>query len=149
VGEHSFSRILGKGRPDDGDMKVLSGFVQKIAKKALNGKPSGVIMIKGTPNPYRGYYQPRDRTGTAIDIRKVKPLTNNKCTDCKRCADICTMGSIDRNNVREVPGICIKCCACEKRCPVGAKYFDDKNYLYHKTELEAQYTRRAEPELFL
>ena len=59
------------------------------------------------------------------------------------------MGSISKENPSEITGICIKCCACEKKCPTGAKYFDDEGYLYHKTELELEYTRRAEPEIFI
>ena len=43
---------------------------------------------------------------------------------------------------------CIKCGACIKKCPQGAKYYEDPGYLYHKTELEEMYTRRAEPEMF-
>jgi ferredoxin len=60
------------------------------------------------------------------------------------------MQAIDPADVSKVPGICIKCCACVKRCPKGAKYFDDKNYLYHKSELEAMYAdKRVEPDLFV
>ena len=39
----------------------------------------------------------------------------------------------------KVPGICIKCGACIKKCPQSAKYYDDTGYLYHKEELEAMY----------
>ena len=59
------------------------------------------------------------------------------------------MGSIDPADPAAVPGKCIKCCACEKKCPVGAKYFDDQVYLTHKIILEEDYTRRAEPEIFV
>ena len=59
------------------------------------------------------------------------------------------MGSISFGNVREFTGICIKCGACIKKCPKQAKYYEDEGYLYHKTELEEGYTRRAEPELFV
>ena len=41
------------------------------------------------------------------------------------------MGSIDPDDVTHYTGICIKCCACVKKCPVGAKYYDDEGYLYH------------------
>ncbi len=58
------------------------------------------------------------------------------------------MGSINPENVREYTGICIKCGACVKKCPPGAKYYDDPGYLYHKTELEEGYKRRAEVRLF-
>ena len=67
---------------------------------------------------------------------------------CGFCAEICPMGSIDPTDVSAVRGICIKCCACVKGCPTGAKYFDDAGYLYHRHELEAQYARPAENEVF-
>ena len=59
------------------------------------------------------------------------------------------MGSIDPKDVRNYTGICIKCGACIKNCPKGARTITDERYLYHKTELELGYARRAEPELFL
>ena len=60
-----------------------------------------------------------------------------------------SMGSIDPAHPEEVRGICIKCCACVKKCPAGAKYFDDPGYLYHQHELEEQYARRAQNEQFI
>ena len=59
------------------------------------------------------------------------------------------MGSIDPADVSQVKGICIKCCACVKGCPSGAKYFDDAGYLYHQHELEEIYARPARNALFL
>jgi flavodoxin/NAD-dependent dihydropyrimidine dehydrogenase PreA subunit len=152
IGEHSFSNILAKNRPDGRDLQEANRFAAKVAEKikGISGiadlKP---IDVKGIPNPYRGYYQPRDRHGNPVDIRKVKPLTNDNCNNCLTCADICPMGSISRDNVREFTGICIKCGACVKGCPMQAKYYEDKAYLYHKRELEEGLTRRAEPEWFL
>jgi ferredoxin/flavodoxin len=149
VGEHSFSTVLGKGRPDASDLTKARSFADNAADRLQKASDLPLIQVKGTPKPYRGYYQPRDHLGNPIDIRKVKPDTNDKCVDCKLCAAICPMGAIDHDNVRNITGICIKCCACVKRCPKGAKFFSDKNYLYHQHELEAQYTRRAEPDLFI
>ena len=59
------------------------------------------------------------------------------------------MGSIDGADPAQVTGICIKCCACVKGCPTGAKYFDDAGYLYHKSELEEVYARPAVNETFI
>lgn len=42
----------------------------------------------------------------------------------------------------------MKCCACIKKCPQGAKYFDDANFLYHKEELEKEYKRQGNVEIF-
>lgn len=152
VGEHSFSTILAKGRPDAADMALVRSFAGKVADKlGTMENPAAVLplAVAGVPKPYGGYYQPRDRHGNPVDIRKVKPLTNNACIDCKICADSCPMGSINPNKVSEVSGICIKCCACVKKCPVQAKEFADSAYLYHQQELEDGLTRRAEPEWFL
>lgn len=151
IGEHSFSRKLGKGRPDKEDMKIVARFAEQIKKQLCSGTNLREIPVEveGSPMPYRDYYKPRDRHGRFIDIRKVKPKTSDNCKDCKLCAEICPMGSIDREYVKYVHGICMKCCACEKRCPVSAKYFDDPGYLYHKEELEAIYTDRQQPKIFL
>ncbi len=36
--------------------------------------------------------------------------------------------------------LCIKCQACIARCPEGARYFDDPDFLSHKEMLEANFT---------
>ena len=91
-----------------------------------------------------------DRNGNPVNILKIKPLTDpEKCDQCGLCAALCPMGSIDSADAAHIPGICIKCCACVKKCPTGAKYYTDEKYLYHQHELEEGFARRAEPELFL
>ena len=148
VGEHSFSEILAKGRPDNKDIEIIKEFGKKIAEKIKNEDISEPEMVGEVP--YRKYYTPRDRHGNGIDIRKVKPKTDmDKCIDCKLCAELCPMGAIDFDDVSQTPGICMKCCACIKKCPTDAKYFDDEGYLYHAHELEDLYERRAEVEYFV
>ena len=143
IGEHSFSKKLATGRPDEKDMKIAAEFASEIDLTA-----TGPVKVKGE-DPIRGYYQPRDRYGDPINILKVKPKTSDACINCGLCAKVCPMGSISAEDVSQFTGICIKCGACVKKCPAGAKYYDDAGYEYHKTELEAMYERRAEPELFL
>ena len=55
---------------------------------------------------------------------------------------------ISFENFIDITGVCIKCHACVKECPVGAKYFDDEAFLSHKAMLERDFTRRAENEIF-
>lgn len=151
VGEHSFSRSLGKGRPDSEDIQLAREFAASVAKKLLSMEelPQKPVPVRGNM-PVRPYYTPRDRQGNPINILKVKPLTDlEKCTQCGRCAALCPMGSIERDDASKISGICIKCCACVKKCPVGAKYYVDAGYLYHQHELEEGYALRAEPEIFL
>lgn len=151
VGEHSFSRVLAAGRPDSEDMLLMEGFGEAVARKVLrlDAIPEDVLAVGGE-EPIRPYYKPRDREGNFINILKVKPKTDlSKCNGCGLCAALCPMGSIDASNPAEVSGICIKCCACVKGCPSGAKYYDDEGYLYHQHELEEMYARRGKVEMFL
>ena len=150
VGEHSFSRVLGADRPNAEDEALMDEFAARVAELAagLDAAPVKSVAVRGQ-EPLRPYYTPRDRAGNPINILKVKPKTDlSRCGGCGLCADLCPMGSIDPADVSAVRGICIKCCACVKGCPTGAKFFDDEGYLYHQHELEAQYARPAENEVF-
>lgn len=148
IGEHSFSNILAKNRPDEKDMEAAKDFAVKIYDKIKNQNEIYSVEVSGN-KPYRDYYKPKDKNGNAVDIRKVYPKTNLNCSNCKLCANVCPMGSIDFEDVTKLNGICIKCCACIKKCPSQAKYFDDENFINHKNELEIQFSRRQEPELFI
>ncbi len=149
IGEHSFSKTLGANRPDVEDLLIAKSFAEKIAKKLQNEDLGNEPVEVRGETPLRGYYQPRDRQGKPVDIRKVKPKTKDNCNKCGLCAKVCPMGSIDTENLNEFKGICIKCGACVKKCPQQAKYYDDANYLYHKDELEKEFGRRSDVEIFL
>lgn len=150
IGEHSFSRTLAAGRPDSRDMEIADSFAKAAADKVKGAADcAGPVEVEGQ-DPVRPYYKPRDRKGNHINILKVIPkLDGTKCTRCGKCAEVCPMGSIKPETPGIVDGICIKCCGCVKKCPEGALYFDDPGYLYHKEELEIEYSDRKEPALFL
>ena len=148
VGEHSFSTTLGAGRPNQEDLALAETLGHSAAEKILAGQTALSAPVDGN-DPVGPYYTPRDRAGNPINILKVKPKTDpDKCRKCGLCASICTMGSIDPEDFSSVTGVCTKCCACVKRCPAGAKYYDDEGYLYHQHELEAMYARPAQSKLF-
>ncbi|MBP1744615.1 MAG: 4Fe-4S ferredoxin iron-sulfur binding domain protein [Firmicutes bacterium] len=148
IGEHSFSKVLAKGRPDEKDIAAAADFARSLFRKIASGERIATPAVKGE-RPYRSYYMPRDREGNPVDIRKVTPKTSSSCTGCGICAEACPMGSIDLGDTSVLKGICIKCCACVKKCPVQAKSFDDEKYLNHKNELEAEFSARREPEMFI
>src|SRR5699024_7134090 len=153
VGEHSFSKVLGAGRPDRDDMALVAQLGAKTAEKvtARPEPPAQAVSVTGC-DPIRPYSAPRARHGEPIkDFSKAKPVTApDKCVKCGLCARLCPMGSLDPADVSNVAGKCIKCCACVKKCPTGAKYFDHEGYLYHQHELEDQYAgRRAPSEIFV
>lgn len=147
IGEHSFSKILAKDRPDEKDIDKATEFANQIYIK-ISSEKGGELVIPGNKE-YRPYYKPKDNDGKSVDIRKVTPKTNSDCTDCKLCVSVCPMGSIDYEDVSKLNYICIKCGACIKICPFNAKYYDDENYLKHKYELEIEFAKRREPEMFL
>ena len=147
IGEHSFSKTLGQNRPDDMELSIARAFADSVCEKIESDKYS-MVEIKGN-RPYGRYYMPKDKADKSVDIRRVTPKTDNNCIDCKICAEVCPMGSIDYKYVTKMIGICIKCGACVKLCPTESKYFDDSDYLRHKHELEEQFKKRREPELFI
>lgn len=148
IGEHSFSKTLAKGRPDKDDLSIARDFADKLYLNIVNKKAGKKLNIKGN-RPYRKHYMPKDEENNPVDIRKVEPKTRDNCIDCKICAEVCPVGSIDYDDVSKLNWICIKCCACVKKCPTESKYFDDEDYLRHKIELEEELKARKEPEIFV
>lgn len=150
IGQHSFSKVLAKGRPDAQDLQLASQLAQGILAKlpTYNRDTHQPIPVTGHA-PIRPYYTPKDRQSQPVDIRKVQPITTDACTQCGLCASLCPMGSIDPKNAKVMTGICIKCCACERYCPTNAKYFNDEKYLYHRSELEKGCATPKQPTLFI
>ena len=62
---------------------------------------------------------------------------------------MCPMGAIDSKDPSSVPGTCIKCQACVRKCTKQAKYFDDEAFLSHVAMLKANFTAPKENETFL
>lgn len=152
VARHSFSKVIAAGRPDEGDLKDILEFTDKILDKT-DRLSSDVdlppVAVPGTDPPEK-YYVPLGIDGKPAKFLKAHPETDlGKCDRCGICAKKCPMGSIDRENPEIVKGICIKCQACIRKCPKGAKYFDDKAFLSHKQMLESNYSRRAESGFFI
>lgn len=146
--QHAFSRTQNAGRPDVSDLTIARGFAWQVGKKVAGGDLTPVA-VPGN-DPVGPYYTPRDRHGTPIDILKVVPETTEACIHCGLCARECPLGSIDPEDETRMRGRCMKCNRCVRHCPVGAKVFTDPNYLYHKTELEEQYSwPRQTPSLFV
>lgn len=146
---HVFSDTLGAGRPDEEDTARIRAYGASCARKAADAAeiPAPIVVSGDAAAPY---YVPKGTDGLPAKFLPAKPLTDtDKCVGCGTCAATCPVGSINFDNVAEVPGICIKCHACVRRCPVGAKYFADPAFLSHKAMLEENFQRRAESAVFV
>ncbi|MCD8121841.1 MAG: EFR1 family ferrodoxin [Clostridiales bacterium] len=150
VATHAFSDRLAPGRPDAEDMALLAAFASGAAARvrSMNEIPAPIAVRGDTP--VGPYYTPLGMDGKPAVFLKAKPKTDEAaCNLCGKCVTVCPMGSISAENPLVVSGLCIKCQACIRSCPTHAKYFDDPAFLSHVAMLESNYTRRAEPEIFL
>lgn len=149
VGRHAFTDALGDGRPDWDDKRMMTDFAEKIAAKirSLTEIPAPV-QVPGDPDA--PYYVPKGVDGEPVKFLQAKPRTDlGKCTNCGACARLCPMGAIDPRDVTSVPGTCIKCQCCVRKCTKHAKYFDDPAFLSHVAMLEQNFTEPKENEVFL
>lgn len=143
IGEHSFSRKempIAAGRPDDPDHELAVSFGRNIRMKlqqvdALSDlKP---LVVKGNiPYKVKGPSTPQ------------APVTDEGvCTQCEYCIDVCPVSAISivDDHMFSDPITCIKCCACVKECPEGARTFDTP----YTAMLHKNFSARREPELFV
>ena len=149
VGEHAFAPALAHGRPDAEDIAAAEAFARNAAHTLRERERPIPAAVPGR-EPIGPYYTPLGLNGEPARFLKAKPLTDPlKCARCGLCAALCPMGSIPRETPEECGGICIKCQACVKGCPTGAKYFADAAFCSHRAMLvEQTYAKRRENEFF-
>lgn len=135
---HVFSDRLAYGRPNDDDLAQLAHFAASLADRIRVCENAIKVTVPGN-NPPGPYYTPLGTDGQPVNFLKAKPNVKDDCTKCGKCASVCPMGSIDRGDPRQTPGICIKCQACVKCCPHGNRSFDDPGFLSHVSMLEQNY----------
>ena len=146
---HAFTDALADGRPDWDDKRQMEDFARRTAEKvkSLTEIPAPVSVPGDAAAPY---YVPKGTDGQPAQFLKAKPQTDlSRCTDCGACARLCPMGAIDPENVASVPGTCIKCQCCVRKCTKHAKYFDDPAFLSHVAMLEQNFAEPKENEVFL
>ena len=136
---HAFTDHLAPGRPGRDDLRAAVRFARHTADsiRQLTGLPDPPVVPGRADAPY---YIPKGLDGQPAQFLKAKPLTlAEACTNCGLCADLCPLGSIDPADVTRVSGLCIKCHACVRGCPEGAKYFDDPAFLSHVAMLNENF----------
>ena len=143
IGEHSFSRPempVAAGRPDEEDLRKAMAFGLQIREYLSHVSDASLVPpleVKGQrPYKQKGKHNPQ-----------APVVEADLCTQCGYCEAICPVGAItlvDDGTVSD-PQKCIKCCACVKECPQGARSFDSPFTPWLFEHCQA----RREPEIFM
>lgn len=143
IGEHSFSRPatpIAEGRPDEDDHRKAVEFGRQIRDKfnlAADSRQLSEPKVKGH-FPYK----------EKMPSQPMAPTTNVElCTMCGHCLAICPVEAISvvDGEMYSDPQRCIKCSACVKECPEGARTLDSP----FAAILHKNFSARKEPEIFL
>ena len=143
IGEHSFSTSefpIASGRPDMKDHDLAYEFGQRVMKKL-----QGISSLEDLPEvKVKGNFPYKEKKAGA----PVAPMVNDEaCSLCGYCIDVCPVGAISKKDDKMYsdPTLCIKCCACVKECPDGARVFPNPFAEF----LFKNFSARKEPEMFL
>ncbi|MFC2071411.1 4Fe-4S binding protein [Chloroflexota bacterium] len=146
IGEHTFSKNIAGGRPDNNDLAIAAEFGRKVVESIATDIP-GTLNLKGDyPFAWKGY----DPANPGNHPSFFTISTNDQCTQCYLCAENCPWEAIDTDNPRIIDfAKCMRCLRCLKNCPSGAKYIMDEKFLSFLPEFETRLNSgRCEPELF-
>ena len=158
IGEHSYSREgmpIAAGRPDCSDIQKAKEFGQACLAKleAAESKLTG-SMDDQTMNPALAEQISNFFVKGNVPYKVIThgtptcPVSTEDCYACGECIDLCPTHAISLNEenkiVTEVTR-CIRCCACVKECPAGARIYDTP----YTARLFQNFSARREPETFL
>ncbi len=153
VGEHSYSTPstpIAAGRPDGADIAEAESFGNQVRRKLLEGTPEPVdaARLKEPHTPlwnllkFAGFVMSYRRAQKRHPVRLIPETDGSICRHCGRCASLCPVAAIDGDDCLSVdPDLCIRCCACVKGCPAGARTFRTP----FAAALSRNFTRRKPP----
>jgi ferredoxin len=141
VGEHSFSQVLGRSRPDAADEERARCFGLSVRQTLLGDKVlTEKLFLQHGKRPYRSYMKKFSFT----------PVTSRRCANCLNCVRNCPVAAFINGEPRNIDSEkCILCAACIKLCPEGAKSFNDDDFCDDMAAMAAANLDRKEPVIFL
>ena len=106
VAQHSIVKEVGRGRPDEADIKEIKGFAMGALMRIESGV-CGAVTVPGS-RPYR-------------EVKKggTTPIALSDCRGCGHCASVCPTEAIRISGGAPVTDCekCIMCMACVAKCP--------------------------------
>lgn len=139
VAPHSFSALMGAGRPDASDRRILAQLAERFARKCAARDFSRPVLPGNTP--YRDWAP-----------LPFVPAPDANCISCGSCAEMCPTGAIEREEpYRTVfAELCIHCHACVKLCPASGRDIVAEEFHRKIAMLEAAFgNERREAEVFI
>lgn len=139
VAEHSIMHQYATGRPDVKDQHNLQVFAKKILEKINNGvAETSALQIPGN-YPYK-----------KVGGVGLVPKADNKCTNCKQCAENCPAQAISRENVKVTDSKkCISCMRCVVNCPQSARKINSAMVSAAALAIKKACSTRKENELYI
>jgi len=141
ISRHCIFPTVATQRPDAEDMEKVDKFVdQCFALLAGIEKPDRLssFTVKGN-RPYK------ESPGNAIPLQ-----TNESCTLCGSCIELCPMEAIDETDPKVTDyATCISCGRCIIVCPEGARSFSGDYYKAMSEKFTVAFSARKEPETVL
>lgn len=119
VAEHTFSfhdAPIAAGRPDSRDLEQAMKFGLAVQDK-IDASDTSYTELPASPFPLIFTKLPE----TTVRPLVKKPIIVGECNHCGACALICPAKAIDPNSLAIDSSKCIRCFACVKKCPKGAR----------------------------
>ena len=136
VAEHSITRCIAAGRPDEADCGVLEE-MGKACFAAMKARET----VPGDALPGNRPYKPGPSGSNC-------PKATEGCIACGTCRSECPAGAIGEDLTGD-PSVCISCMRCIAQCPVNARKLDDATITRIETYLKQVASDRKEPQVFL
>lgn len=133
IAEHSIVRTIAEGRPDECDLVKAVEFGRKL---------KSCILPMNTEVP--GNIPTEKATRSAL-----RPIADDNCTDCGRCAELCPVKAIRYDDLKNTDDSrCISCMRCISICPVHARALPKAVYGKVEAMLNKAAAERKDAEVF-
>ncbi|MDE7305679.1 MAG: 4Fe-4S dicluster domain-containing protein [Alistipes sp.] len=153
IGEHSYSSPetpIAAGRPDAEDLAEATAFGERIREK-LRRNDLRAVDVRRLHSPRTPLWPMLRFIGFVLAYlwrQRKNPVAGTpvadaeRCTGCGRCASLCpTQAIAPGDEQRTDPTRCLRCCACVKGCPAGARTFETP----FAAALSRNFSRRKPP----